>query len=433
MKKFILILIISSVYIASAQDTIPISKRTLSEKIAKGNLKIKVASKNYESAKADFNQSTALFLPSITASHTGITTTNPLMAFGSKLNQEILTQADFNPALLNDPKHIENFSTVIELQQPIINLDGVYERKAARLKMEAYALQTDRITEYLQLEANKAYMQLQMAYKALEVLKRANVTARTNLKLVENYFAQGLLQKTDVLNVQVRVNEAENQLQLAQSNIQNASDYLAFLMNEDHTGTYKPEEGLDGKPAEEQFSAQLPASRKDIVAMEKSTEAYGKMLTSGKMAFLPRLNAFGNYQIYDGNIFGTSSKGYLLGAQLSWNVFDGYKSVGKMQKAKAEYQKSQIETEEYKKKSQLELDRTLRQLNDAQNKVKLSKLAWEQSDEAYHIRSNRFAQGLEKTDDLLMAETLSRQKELEYLQAVFEYNFTKQYLQFLTN
>ncbi len=36
--------------------------------------------------------------------HTGISTTNPLMAFGSKLNQEILTQADFNPDLLNNPE-----------------------------------------------------------------------------------------------------------------------------------------------------------------------------------------------------------------------------------------------------------------------------------------------------------------------------------------
>ncbi len=60
-------------------------------------------------------------------------------------------------------------------------------------------------------------------------------------------------------------------------------------------------------------------------------------------------------------------------------------------------------------------------------------MAFEQSQEAFRIRQNRFTQGLEKTTDLLMAETQMAQKELEYLQAVFEYNFTKQYLQFLTN
>ena len=68
---------------------------------------------------------------------------------------------------------------------------------------------------------------------------------------------------------------------------------------------------------------------------------------------------------------------------------------------------------------------------DAENKLQLSQLAYEQSQEVFRIRENRFAQGLEKTTDLLAAETQMAQKELEVLQAVFEYNFTKEYLQFL--
>ena len=64
--------------------------------------------------------------------------------------------------------------------------------------------------------------------------------------------------------------------------------------------------------------------------------------------------------------------------------------------------------------------------------MNLSKLAHEQSQEAFRIRENRFKQGLEKTTDLLLSETQMAQKELEYLQAVFEYNFTKEYAEFLT-
>jgi outer membrane protein TolC len=117
---------------------------------------------------------------------------------------------------------------------------------------------------------------------------------------------------------------------------------------------------------------------------------------------------------------------------LSWDIFDGYKTIGKSQKAKADFEKAVVETEQYKKQSQLELNKTNRQLLDAENKVNLSKLAFEQSQESYRILQNRFTQGLEKTTDLLMSETQVAQKELEHLQAVFEYNFTKQYLQFLT-
>ena len=432
--KLSLAIIISTGLSVVAQDTLSVSKSDVLEKVNDKNLQIKIAEKAFKSAQADYRQSNALFMPNISASHTAITTTNPLMAFGSKLNQEILTMNDFNPALLNDPEHVENFATMIEVQQPLINLDGLYERKAAKAKMEAMSLQTERTKEYLQLEVSKAYMQLQLAYKAVGVLTKANETAQGNLKMVENYFKNGMLQKTDLLDVQVRVNEVANQLQYAKSNVQNASDYLAFLLNEDMNGkVFKPSEALENQIQVEENVATISENRKDIQAMDKATEAYGKMFQSTKLGFLPRLNAFGNYQMYDDKLFGTSAKGYLLGAQLSWNVFDGYKSIGKNQKAKADFQKAEAEAEQYKKQSQLELNKTNRQLADAENKVNLSKLAFEQAQESYRIRKNRFEQGLEKTTDLLMAETQQSKKELEFLQAVFEYNFTKQYQQFLTN
>lgn len=416
-----------------SQDTLIVSKSDLKQKLTEKNLQLQIARKNYQSAKADYQQSNALFLPNITASYTGMATTNPLMAFGSKLNQEILTQSDFNPALLNDPKTTQNFATKIEIQQPLVNLDGIFGRQAAKAKMEAFQLQTQRTEEYLALEVSKAYMQLQLAYKAVSVLGKAESTAKANLKLVENYFKQGLLQKTDVLNVQVRVNDISNQLQYAKSNVQNASDYLAFLINEDNQGkTFKPSEELDNMIKVEVADWQLSDNRKDIQAMQKSSEAYQKMLTMSKMSFLPRLNAFGSYELYDSRFLGTAAKGYLVGAQLSWNLFDGYKSVGKYDKAKADFQKASLETELYKKQSQLEFNKTNRQLKDAENKVGLSKLAFEQAQEAYRIRQNRFAQGLEKTTDLLVSETQMIQKELEHLQAVFEYQFTQEYLTFLT-
>ncbi|WP_366187547.1 TolC family protein [Flavobacterium ovatum] len=435
-KKYTFItgIVLSSFFGFAQQDTLSISKNELIAKLSTANLQVQLAEKAHQSAQADYKQSRALYLPNITASHTGILTTNPLMAFGSKLNQAILTANDFNPTLLNNPSSTQNFATQIEIQQPIINMDGFYERKAAKYKMDAMDLQTQRTKEYVSLEVNKSYMQLQLAYKAVTVLTKANTTAKANLQLIQNYFNQGLLQKTDVLSVEIRVNEIANQLQYAKSNVQNASDYLAYLLNENNQGKiYKPSEELENTIQVTATNAMVPSSRKDLMAMDMSVQAYDNMWKSTKMSFLPRFNAFGSYQMYDKNIFGTSAKGYLVGAQLSWTVFDGFKSIGKEEKAKADAQKSIIESTQYKAQSQLELNKTNRQLSDAFNKVNLSKLALEQSEESYRIRQNRFQQGLEKTTDMLQSETQTIQKELEYLQAIFEYNFTQHYLQFLTN
>ncbi|OCB78547.1 TolC family protein [Flavobacterium crassostreae] len=416
-----------------SQDTLALSKSALWQKISSKNLQLKIANQEFKAARAEYRQSSAVFLPSISVSHTALVTNNPLMAFGSKLNQEILTVSDFNPSLLNDPATTRNFATKIEVLQPLINPDGIYARQAAGTKMQVYKLQAERTQEYLELEVNKSFMQLQLAYKAVAVLEKATATAQANWKLIEGYFKQGMVQKTDLLLVQVRVNEVKNQLQYAKSNVQNTSDYLAFLLDETMGDTvYKPTEALENTIRLDNTPTQLSLDRKDIKAMDLSSTAYQKMMWSSKMHFLPRLNAFGSYEWYDATLFGTAAKGYVVGAQLAWNVFDGFKSIGKLEKAKADWQKAQIETQQYKAKSQLELLKTNRQLQDAENNVQLSELDLEQSQEAYRIRNNRFMQGLEKTTDLLQSQTQMFQKELEYLQAVFNYQFTQQYLQFLT-
>ena len=428
--KNIINLSILSVFIWSsltqAQEVKPISKSDVLTQVSENNTSIKISEEEFNQAKADFRQTNAIFLPNITASHTGISTTNPLMAFGSKLNQEILTQADFNPALLNDPETIQNFATKLEIQQPLINVDGIFQRKAAKSKMEAMSLKTKRTEDYIAFEVDKAYMQLQLAYKAVDVLEKALEAANANKKLADNSYEQGYLQRADVLNVEVRVTEVKNQLQQAKSNVQNASNYLSFLMNDDTFITYKPSDTLTPYVRTMELKT-LTENRSDIKAMQLASKAYEAMSKADKMAFLPRLNAFGSYEMYDDKIFQADANGYIVGAQLSWDIFQGSKRFGKAQKSRAEFEKSKLEYNQYVSKSKLELNKAKRMLIDAENKLNLSKLALDQSEESLRIRTNRFKEGLEKTSDLLMAETQYAQKQLEYYQTIFEYNSTKAY------
>ncbi|WP_439153093.1 TolC family protein [Winogradskyella sp.] len=422
------------IYMASiiqAQEIKPISKSEVLIKVAEANQSLRISEEAFNEAKGDYRQTNAIFLPNISVSHTGISTTNPLMAFGSKLNQEILTQNDFNPALLNDPSQVQNFATKLEIQQPLINLDGFYQRKAAKSKMEAMFLQQERTQDYLELEVEKAYMQLQLAYKAVEVLEKALEAANANKKLADDSFKQGYLQRADVLNVEVRVTEVLNQLQTAKSNVQNASNYLSFLMNDETYVIYQPADELMVTAFEAEDKV-LSENRSDIRAMELATTAYEAINRADKMTFLPRLNAFGSYELYDDQIFQADANGYIFGAQLSWDIFQGSKRFGKIQKSKAQLAKSKLEYEQYISKSNLELNQAKRAFLDAENKLKLTSLALQQSEESLRIRTNRFKEGLEKTSDLLMAETQFAKKQLEYYQTIFEYNYAQAYLQFLT-
>ncbi len=431
LKSYITSLLLFGILSLYAQQIIPITKKEVLESVLENNATIKISIEEFNRARAEFRQTNSIFLPHISASYTGISTTNPLMAFGSKLNQEILTPNDFDPALLNDPNQIQNFATTFEIEQPLINLDGIYQREAAKSKMEAMSLKRQRTVDYLEFEVNNAYMQLQLAYKVVDVVKKALEAAKANQMLADNGFEQGLLQRADVLNVEVRLNEVKNQLHQAKSDVQNASNYLSFLMNDDSFFIYQPADSLT---VIEMLTIHKTISedRSDIRAMFLSTNALKAMNKADKMTFFPRLNAFGSYQLYDDDIFEAQANGYVFGAKLSWDIFQGSKRFGKAQKSKAEFEKSKLEYRQYVSKSKLEFHKANRMYVDAKNKLNLSKLALEQAEESLRIRTIRFKEGLEKTSDLLMAETQFAQKQLEYYQTIFEHNYAQTYLAFLT-
>ncbi len=121
-----------------------ITKDEVLVKMIENNTTLKMAESDVMAAQGDFRQTNATILPNIGISHTGIATTNPLMAFGSKLNQSILTANDFDPNLLNNPRQIEDYATRLTIEQPLLNFDGIYQRKAAKAKLLATELQSQR-------------------------------------------------------------------------------------------------------------------------------------------------------------------------------------------------------------------------------------------------------------------------------------------------
>ena len=162
-------------------------------------------------------------------------------------------------------------------------------------------------------------------------------------------------------------------------------------------------------------------NRSDVMAYQKQIEAGENMVRSHKMKFIPRVNAFGAVEWNDSKIFGTSANNYMFGASLSWSLFSGYKNTGAIQHANAQLSEARINYEDFISKNQLQINAALRKLNLGFNRIQSSKRAKEQAREALRIRTDRFKQGLEKTADLLMAEALTSEKELQHIQSIYKY------------
>jgi len=428
---FLLGLAVPNLMVAQVKQQLSLKEALLLAE--ENNLTAKSAEARELAARGQYRMTNSVFLPGVTVSTTGVATNDPLSAFGFKLKQEIVSPADFDPAKLNDPDRTDNFNTKLEVQQPLINLDGFYARKAAKNQYEAMSLQTKRAKANIRFEVKKAYYMLELAENAVAVLKTSVTVAEDALRLTKDFEQQGFAKQADVLEAMVRADERKNQLREAENNLQTANEFLAHLLGLD-LGT--PIEATDSMSLATipQLAASPDASlenRSDFQAIQKQIQGAENMLKSEKMKFLPRVNAFGAYEWNDSKLLGTSANNYMVGASLSWNLFGGYKNIGSTEHAKAQLMEARFSYQDYLSQSQIQVNRAIRNAEIKFDQVQTGKLAKEQAGESYRIRNDRFKQGLEKSTDLLMAEALSAQKSLEYIQSIYYYQEAIFQLEFL--
>ena len=440
-KKYFAFLITTTVILSNAfsesvsgQDSL--KNLSLSEAIGSAinnNKSIQLAKLDENIAASNYKQTEAVYLPQIGFSYTAMSTNNPLNAFGFKLQQQSITQNDFNPDLLNHPSGTPDFTTKLEVQQPLINMDMLYLRKGAAKQTELYQYKTQRTKEYLIFEVQKAYLQLQLAYAAVKVLEDALQTTKSVYTSADNHFQQGLIQRSDVLNAQVQVSTVETNLAKAKSNIRNASDYLSLLMGQTTGVIYRVTETVQTEKQIVDTATKIAATRSDFMAMQKAIEASDLMIKANKMSYLPKLNAFGNYQLNDSRMLGFAANSYLAGVQVSWDIFKGNKTKNTIVTQTLERNKLSEQLAQQKDQGQLELNKVYRDLKDAQLEIAQQKSAIEQASEALRILQNRYQQGLVNTTDVLMAATQVSQQKFALAQAVFNSNVSKAYLELLTS
>lgn len=427
---FAIVIVLNS-FVVNAQN--PVKSLLLDDAIRMAmeqNTQIALAKTDEKIALSQFKQTEAIWLPQVNLSYTGFTTNQPLSAFGFKIQQAQLQQADFNPAILNNPGATSHVMTQLSVQQPLFNPEQLYMRNSALKQSEVYSFKTQRTREVIVMQVTNSYLQLEYAYEVVKVMKEALETIREIYRFTNDRYQQGLLQKSDLLHVEVQVKVAETSLAEANSQIITLSDQLSLLMNSGKGMVYKTLPVII-QPVTV-LADSIPTGRSDIKAMMIAVSAYDLSIKSIQKSMLPKLNAFANYQLNDKKIFGFGANSYLAGIQLSWDIFKGNQAKNKMATQVLEKNKLQQEIQEQIEQGSVEIRKTERQLQDTRFRITQQSTAVEQAAEALRIVQNRYSQGLINTTDVLMAHTQLAQQKMLYAQAVFVQQSALTYLQFLT-
>ncbi len=394
------------------------------------NKSIKSAKFRERLSKAELHQSRSSFLPSVELSVTGVHTNDPLASFGFKLKQEIVTQADFSPVLLNDPLSMDHFSTKLELKLPLINMDGFHMHKAAKLNYKANTYMKERNIHYVMFEVKKYYYSLLLADEVIRVVNESFEVAKSALKMTKDNLEVGYAKDADVLMAKVRLGDIKAKLLEAKNMRSNTVEHLVFLLGLEEGTEINPTDSFSISPKFELKETNI-LNRSDILAVKTSVNASKHLFAANKSNFLPRINAFGSTEWNDNKLLGSSAKNYTIGAMFSWKLFNGYKNIGSLQKAKAQYEKAKNDYSEYLSKNKLEVFKAQRDLELAFEQTQIKKLGQKQAAASFRIMNNRYAEGLEKTVDLLYAENLASNRKLEFVESLYKYQIALFYMELL--
>ncbi len=419
-------------------QTNPIVTRTMSleealQKASDGNYSIRQAMIASESSIAEVHRSRSAFLPQLNLSTTAVSTTDPLNAFGFKLKQGGIALADFDPARLNNPDRTDHFSTRIEINQPILVPDGIQQGKAARSRMRAAEIGQQRTRHGVAFQTKQAYFKLLLSGRQLEVLDSALVVARTNREQTFNLYEDGLITRADLLEADVHLLNIEHGRMVAEGELDDASDHLRFLLDIEEDVRIIPTDGLRRMPyPDETVDVDLVnQNRTDMQVLRLQVDAANHMLRASQMSFLPRISAFAGYELNDSSLFGSNATNWGVGVSLQWNLFSGYENVAAVEKARADVNAAELALEEQIQKNQIEIRQTQRLIEQSRQRIEVVTESIKQSAENLRIRTNRYAEGIEKTTDVLNAEIMLAEQRLSHLESVFQYNVALFRLEFL--
>lgn len=273
------------------------------------------------------------------------------------------------------------------------------------------ANQNIRLTESeVIVKTHEAYY---LAVKAKELgdVARSYKTLLDELKKnVEGAFRHGMSTRNDIMKVQVKLNEAELNIQKADNAYSLACMNLCHIVGMPLTSPIAvvPTDVADEAPQHVEMG-----ERPEHVILENKTEMARLQVKLTKSDYLPNLAVGASYGYATGGKLAekklvdnaSASVGMVLKVPL--DLFGG--ATNKIRSAKVAYQLAQLDEQDLNEQMTLEHAQCQNLLDEAQTELKLCQVALEQATENMRLSKQQYEVGFETLSDYLEAQTLWQQ------------------------
>jgi len=352
-------------------------------------------------------------------------TTNPMWAFGTKLNQEQIAREDFDPARLNDPDPITNFASTLSLNWSLYDSGQTrYGLRQAEIGKNMTALMLDRTRQQVIARTVSAYVGLLLARKNLEVIEQTLETARAHFKMVQARFESGFVVKSDLLRAQVHIADLDQQQLQAESQVQVARSYLNAAMGVPIESVFELSSPLEaGKEIDgslEDWMEKALALRPELKQLQNQEMIAREEINKSRAAHHPSVNLMGNYE-FNTEDFSEWGDNYTIGAMVNVNIFSGRRLAARTVQARAELNEVGARQAELKQGILVQTRQAFLQAQSARKRISVAAAAVAQAEETLRIVRNRYETGLLNIVALLDAELALQYARTNRFKAMHDY------------
>lgn len=360
----------------------------------------RIAQKRIAAARAGFEQANAALWPNLQLQSSYTRTDNPMFSFGNILNHRT-----FSPSInFNDVPDTDNLNVRGVLTMPLYTGGRISAgRDAGKANTQAARASAEAVRNSLGFEVSRTFYAV---LKTREFIRAAEAGARSfenNVTIASNRVATGTALKTDVLDMQVRLAQAREDLVRARNaNALSERALRTVLGLELSAGEFIV---ADSAPAVAVPEGNDFLRRPELAAIQQGQRTAEAQVRQAKAGYRPRVSAFGSLDYDQGWVTDGDGKSYTAGVMVQWDLWDGKLTRGRVNEAQANLDATREEERKLRLAIGFEAEQARLQLKEANERLAVTQAAVAQAQESVELTRARFEQGLMISTQLIDAET----------------------------
>ncbi|MBW2491654.1 MAG: TolC family protein [Deltaproteobacteria bacterium] len=284
------------------------------------------------------------------------------------------------------------------------------------------------------LDAKNAYFQLLQTQKLHDIAQKTVVQIRAQKEVADNFYQVGMTPLNDLLQAQVELANAKQELIVAKNNLDNAESNYNTLLRRPINTPVVLKDIFDYSPFEETLEyclLQAEKNRFEIKIADMEIEIAQKELDLTKKDYYPSIDLKGNYFKYgtewdiDGGEGIYDPSGWNIEAVAKWNFWEWGRTSYGVKEKHSRLSQAQLNKKEILDNIHLEVKTAYLRTQEAERAIQTVEKAIEQAKENFRINQERYKEQISTQTDVLIAQTLLSRTMTNYYNALYAFKISK--------